>query len=91
MVALSVVVNHEIGNGLLQFGRHIVIVELDNGFHRTVVTLNLALGLGLLTDTLKTKRLARLKKVKKNLRMYVSTIKIFSDEKIFKVDVVVNR
>jgi len=45
----------------------------------------------LLTESLKSKRLVRCKKVMQYLRTRGSTVKVFSDEKIFTVDAVVNR
>ncbi len=45
----------------------------------------------LLTEYMKVRRLERCKKVLKYIKNHGSTVKIFSDEKIFTVDAVLNR
>ena len=45
----------------------------------------------LLTESMKARRLERSKKVLSYLKQHGSTVKVFSDEKIFTVDAVVNR
>lgn len=45
MIANMVVVGDEIGDGLLEFPGKVEGVELDDGFHRAMVALDLALGL----------------------------------------------
>ena len=48
MVAVLIVVDDKTSIGLLQFCGGVVVIELDNGFHGAVVTLDFALGLGVI-------------------------------------------
>ena len=52
MITLVVVVRHKIRNGLFQLPRRVEGVEQDDRFHRAVITLDLALGLGMVRTSM---------------------------------------
>jgi hypothetical protein len=52
VIALVVVIRHKIRNGLLQLPGKVEGVEQNDRFHRTVITLDLALGLGMVRTSM---------------------------------------
>ena len=67
VIALVVVVGHEIGDGLLEFPGEVEGVELDDGFHRAMIPLDFALGLGMMSPSVNLRDVQRVEVVGQGL------------------------